>query len=210
MRKVQGGGGNVTGSEGGRPSGPALTPNDLTVDPTNPGTAYAVRARFSGSSSNHVFKTTNYGATWTDISGNLLDTPVDSVAVSADGATVYIGTDVGVFSSSDGGTSWARFGTGLPNVQVKDLQVVPSQDLLAAGTYGRGMWEIKVPVTATHLAIVQQPIGSIVGQPIVPAVMVAVEGAGNNFVMTDSSTVQLTVASGPGTLGGTVSAPVVN
>src|SRR5260370_4111533 len=159
MRKVQGGGGNVTGSEGGRPSGPALTPNDLTVDPTNPGTAYAVRARFSGSSSNHVFKTTNYGATWTDISGNLLDTPVQSVAVSADGAVVYLGTDVGVYSSSDGGASWARFGTGLPNAQVRDVQVVPGQDLIAAGPYGRGIVGINGPVPPTHLALVAQPIG---------------------------------------------------
>ena len=74
-----------------------------------------------------------------------MDTPVRSVAVSSDGRTVYIGTDVGVYSSSDGGVHWAPFGSGLPNAQVTELELVPGTNILAAATFGRGLWEVSIP-----------------------------------------------------------------
>jgi hypothetical protein len=124
------------------PNGGATALNSLAVDPTNGATAYAVVSAFTGGSANHVFKLTNLGTDLTDISGNLPDYPVDSIAVSADGATIYVGTDVGVYSSSDGGAHWAPLGAGLPHVQVVDLALVPGQHLLAAATHGRGVWVI--------------------------------------------------------------------
>jgi hypothetical protein len=127
--------------------------NSLAVDPSDftGGTAYAVVNRFTGSSQFHVWKTTDYGNDWTDISGNLPDTPCNAVAVSQDGSTVYVGTDVGVYSTSDGGAYWAPFGAGLPNAQVVELEDIPSQHLLAAGTHGRGMWEI--PTNLTNMTL---------------------------------------------------------
>ncbi len=122
--------------------------NSLAVDPNNPGTAYAVVADYTGGGG-HVFKTTNFGASWTDISNGLRDSPADSVAVSADGTTVYVGTDVGVYATADGGSTWNPVGTGLPNVQVVDLEVVPTLNILAAGTHGRGLWEISTSTTPT-------------------------------------------------------------
>jgi hypothetical protein len=56
---------------------------------------------------------------------------------------------VGVYSTSDGGTTWAVFGGGLPHVQVDEIEVVPSQNLIAAGTHGRGLFEIPTPVSAS-------------------------------------------------------------
>src|SRR5262249_42968278 len=97
----------------------------------------------------HVFKTTNFGGAWSDISAGLLDSPANSVAVSPDGATVFVGTDVGVYSTSDGGATWARFGTGMPNVKVTDLEVVPTLNMLAAGTYGRGLFETSLAAAPT-------------------------------------------------------------
>jgi hypothetical protein len=127
--------------------------NSIAVDPSDftGGTAYAAVNRFTGGGYFHVWKTTDFGNNWTDISGNLPDTPCDSVAVSQDGQTVYVGTDVGVYSTSDGGTYWAPFGAGLPNAQVVELEDVPGQYLLAAGTHGRGMWEI--PTNLTNLTL---------------------------------------------------------
>jgi hypothetical protein len=115
----------------------------IAVDPSDAtgGTAYAVVPAFTGGSK-HVYKTTTFGVSWTDISGNLPDTPCNAVTVSPDGKTVYVGTDVGVYSTSNGGTTWSLLGTGLPFVKVTDLEDVPSLNILAAGTHGRGMWEI--------------------------------------------------------------------
>jgi uncharacterized repeat protein (TIGR01451 family) len=131
---------------GGLVSGSAIVHNTIAVDPSDAtgGTAYAVVNSFT-SSGNQVFKTTNFGTTWTPIGGNLPDTPVDSVAVSPDGKNVYAGTDVGVYSTSNGGTTWAPFGSGFPNAQVVELEDVPSQGILVAGTHGRGAWEIATP-----------------------------------------------------------------
>ena len=59
--------------------------------------------------------------------------------------TLYIGNDTGVYQTTDGGTTWTRFGTGLPNAQVLDLDLNNNLRILAAGTHGRGMWEISIP-----------------------------------------------------------------
>src|SRR5207253_5104340 len=55
--------------------------------------------------------------------------------------SLFAGTDIGVYSSTDGGANWAPFGTGLPRSAVFDLQIQPSFRLLRAATHGRGVWE---------------------------------------------------------------------
>ena len=67
--------------------------------------------------------------------------------------TWYVATDVGVFQTSDAGTTWTNAGAtyGLPNVIVSDLVVVPGTRYLNAGTYGRGMWRIYLPPSGSNL-----------------------------------------------------------
>jgi photosystem II stability/assembly factor-like uncharacterized protein len=115
---------------------------DLVVDPASSTTVYAVRNRFTGGPNGHVFKTTNGGTNWTDISNNLPDTPTNAFALDPQNGALYVGTDIGVYASDDGGTTWSVFQTGLPNVQVVELAENTSESLLAAGTHGRGMFEI--------------------------------------------------------------------
>jgi len=112
---------------------------DIQIDPADNLTAYAVRDRFGGG---HVFKTTDGGLNWTDISGNLPDLPAYTLALDPSSSTLYVGTDDGVYSSPDQGSSWTRFGDGLPHAQVRDLELLPDLQLLVAGTHGRGAWEI--------------------------------------------------------------------
>jgi photosystem II stability/assembly factor-like uncharacterized protein len=116
----------------------------LTVDPSDSKTAYAVRDRFDDSTHHgHVFKTTDGGSTWTDISNNLPDLPTHTiVAINQFGLKLLaVGTDNGVFSSFDGGTTWSRFKSGMPNVDVSQLVWNQKLNILAAATYGRGAWE---------------------------------------------------------------------
>jgi hypothetical protein len=123
-------------------------------DPTG-NTVYATFSGFNGATPTtpgHVFKTVNGlgGAAWTDISGDLPDIPVNAIAVDTandHGATVtalYVGTDVGVFESLDGGGHWRRLSKGMPNVAVFGLAIDSNRRLVAA-THGRGMFQLNRP-----------------------------------------------------------------
>jgi len=138
----------------------------IVVDPADPMTAYAVRGTFnSGGNTGHVFKTANAGATWTDVSGNLPDLPAHTFAVDdRRGGRIYVGTDRGVYESSDGGTTWSTFKVGLPNVQVTTLELNPGLDILMAGTYGRGVFEIK---SSDSVTVVADPITTVEGTALV-------------------------------------------
>jgi photosystem II stability/assembly factor-like uncharacterized protein len=89
-----------------------------------------------------VLKSTNTGAAWSDITGNLPAAPVNDLVV--DGAALYVATDVGVYVTSDGGGTWNALGTGLPNLPVDDIELVASTDELYAATFGRGMWKVSL------------------------------------------------------------------
>ena len=109
---------------------------DMTVDPNNNLHAFLVGYWFYGW---HVLETKNGGTSWNDVTGNLGDVPTQAVRVDPNTGVVYIGTDIGVFSATIPGT-WMRVGTGLPTVMVDSLDINPSLGLLAAGTFGRGLW----------------------------------------------------------------------
>jgi photosystem II stability/assembly factor-like uncharacterized protein len=121
----------------------------LTVDPTNVGTVYAVFGGFSRrwiptAGTGHVFKTTDGGASWADISGALPDAPGDDIVIK--GTNLYLATDVGVFTATVAApTAWSRFGTGLPNASVNDLSLAPDGTYLIGATHGRGIWKISIP-----------------------------------------------------------------
>jgi hypothetical protein len=90
-------------------------------------------------------------AQWTSISGKEQDsslppnTPVNAIVIEPENPkTMYVGTDIGVFYTTNSGESWARFGKGLPNCAVHDMRLHNATRLLRAATFGRGMWEIKL------------------------------------------------------------------
>lgn len=96
-----------------------------------------------GFSSGHIFKTTNHGVNWVDISSNLPDIPVNALAIHPDDDNVlYAGTDIGVFVTVDGGASWMSYMNGLPRTEVLDMAVHASTRQLRIATYGRSMWAI--------------------------------------------------------------------
>ena len=116
----------------------------IAVDPTHPTTAYYTYSGFNDSFG-HVFMTTNAGVSWTDISGDLPNTPVDSILIDPDvPGTIFIGTDIGAFYTSATGGSWSTLGTGLPNVVVTGLALYNSTRTLRASTHGRAMWDLNI------------------------------------------------------------------
>lgn len=80
------------------------------------------------------------GDTWTDISANLPDAPVNDLVVKAQ--QMLLGSDVGVFRSTDGGRQWLRVGTGLPMAAVMDIDYQAATNTVIAGTFGRGVWSV--------------------------------------------------------------------
>jgi|GEM_PF-1934435 len=144
--------------------------SDIAVVHDNAQAAYVVFNGFNAhtpAAPGHVFKTTDRGASWRDISANLPDVPVLTVVLDPDAAgVIYIGTDVGVFRSADDGGSWQPFGNGLPHVAVVDLAFDRAADMLFAGTHGRSVWKVQVggaPPPRTHfiyLPIILQRVGS--------------------------------------------------
>ncbi|MFN7974602.1 MAG: hypothetical protein U0166_19990 [Acidobacteriota bacterium] len=99
----------------------------VAVDPGSDAIAYATLSGYRDSdNAAHVYRTTNYGGTWTDISGNLPNAPVNDLVIDpAAPATMYVATDVGVFASTNTGASWAVLGSGLPEVVAMDLASSP-------------------------------------------------------------------------------------
>ena len=119
----------------------------MTIDPSDPSgrTAYAVANGFSrrwtegpGAGQGHLYATTDGGATWADASASLPDVPSSSLVIQ--GGTFYLGTDLGVVTSTDRGASWHRV-TGFPYVTVMQVKVGPDGAVYAA-THGRGLWRV--------------------------------------------------------------------
>ncbi len=96
-----------------------------------------------------VFRTGDLGVTWTNISGNLtgsqgLDIPASALVQDpGDESRLWLGTDYGVFSTRDGGTTWADARGTMPAVAVTGLELNRKTGYLLAATFGRGIWRMR-------------------------------------------------------------------
>lgn len=109
------------------------------------GTLYLIVAGFIDGKK--IFKTTDLGNTWTNISGNFPNVPINWITLDPVNGSIYLATNVGVYVATDGGVTgeqWQKLGTGLPNVPVTQLKITPAGTLLAA-TYGRNAWILSDP-----------------------------------------------------------------
>jgi photosystem II stability/assembly factor-like uncharacterized protein len=126
------------------PDVPGTWVTRVTVDPANAQIAYATFSGFrSGLALPYVLKTTDGGTSWSSIAGNLPQAPVNDIVVV--GSTLYVASDVGVFTSRNGGAKWRAAGANLPNVPVTDLEYRGGSNALYAATFGRGMFMLALP-----------------------------------------------------------------
>jgi hypothetical protein len=153
----------------GQTSLPPRQVNSIAVDPADSTgkTAYAAFSGFSfvqgtiNDPKGHLFKTTDGGATWTDVSctvancstpgaNDLPNTPVNEVVIDPDtpntgATTLYVGTDVGVFQGICSTTcTWTTLSSGLPRVAVLSLKLHHASRTLFAATHGRGTWTVQL------------------------------------------------------------------
>jgi hypothetical protein len=109
----------------------------------------------------HVFKSTDGGQSFKDVSGNLPDVP--ATWVSLRGRQLIVGTDVGVFANDPKGRSTYAYLTGLPVVPISTMNLKPDDpNLLVVATYGRGIWtycfDQPFPGTVGGCAITPRPL----------------------------------------------------
>lgn len=126
----------------------------VVADSTNINGAYATFSGYRyGENSGHIYKTLNRGASWTDISGDLPDIPVNDLIQTAHDSNLYVATDIGVYFSEDEGTHWKLLGLGIPNLVITDLDYHAPSKTLVAASYGRGMYKISlIPQVAASLS----------------------------------------------------------
>jgi hypothetical protein len=133
----------------------------VTPDPFSAQTAYVTISGFKAATGiDHIFKTTNFGTTWSDVTGDLPDIPSLRLLVDnqdSTGQTLLVATDIGVFRSTNGGTNWVQVsptaaGGTLPAVPVFDIEQ-SSNGLIFIGTHGRGAYQLAaVAATPTPTA----------------------------------------------------------
>lgn len=117
--------------------------NSIDIDPFNNGGAYIAGTKYkSGDNTPYLYKTKDYGKTWTIITSGIPQNEFTRV-VRADPkrkGLLYAGTEKGMYISFDDGASWHSFQLNLPTVPITDLAI--KNDNLIAATQGRAFWII--------------------------------------------------------------------
>jgi len=125
----------------------------IFVDPADSNHAWVSYSSYSSltpTTPGHVFSVTyDQGAgtaTWTNLDGSSFpDFPATSVAFDSVKGDLYASNDWGVLRLPNGSSTWVVAGTGLPNVEVAGLTIVPSARTLYAATHGRSAWKLTLP-----------------------------------------------------------------
>ena len=132
---------------------PALPPNAYVseIEPS-PHDSMTVFVTFDnhrvGDFTPYVYHSADFGKSFRSIAANLPTGGPDFAHVIRQDPVnpdlLFVGTDVGVFVSTNRGHSWQKFMTGLPTVPVNDLKIHPRDRELIAGTHGRSIWIVDI------------------------------------------------------------------
>lgn len=131
----------VDGNLKGAPVGAVVS--KIEPSRTAAGTAYvALDLHTRDDDRPYLYRTADFGATWTEVTGDLPSFGSTFVIREdpRNPRVLYVGTEVGVFVSIDGGGHWVRWKANLPTAPVRALVVQPRQRDLVVGTFGRSIW----------------------------------------------------------------------
>ena len=117
--------------------------NEILASKHNENIVYAAfNNHKNGDFKPYIFKSSDKGNTWTSIANNL---PVNGSVYAieedhVDSNLLFVGTEFGVFYSSNGGSSWNQLKSGLPTIAVRDIAIQQRENDLVLGTFGRGFY----------------------------------------------------------------------
>jgi PKD repeat protein len=128
---------NVTGNY------PGGVVSDIAADRSNTNRVFVTRGAFGAS---RLYRSTSGGGTWSAVGAGLPNVPANAVAIDPlDPSRIFVGTDIGVYESSNGGDNFVPFSLGLPlGLVVTDLEIDGAPHALVAGTYGRGAFRVNL------------------------------------------------------------------
>ncbi len=117
---------------------PARMCTRLVIDASDHNRVYAT---FAGYDPGNIWRSDDAGANWQDLSGGLPHAPARSIAIHPRRPTfLYLGTELGIFTSEDQGATWSPTNEGPTNCAVSDL--IWMGETLVCATHGRGMFSI--------------------------------------------------------------------
>ena len=124
------------------PANPGYWVSRVVASAYDPGTAFVT---FTGYRNDDfrpfIFKTTDYGQSWTSLAAGLAEGPVNVVREDRRNPNLlFAGTDFGVYVTLDGGRTWNKLKSGLPTQPVHDLLIHPRDSDLVVATHGRGLF----------------------------------------------------------------------
>ncbi len=150
-----------------------------------------------------VMVTTNGGTKWTNISGNLPQSPVSAIVIDSlaengnpllKNQCIIAGTDVGVYVTTNGGLQWSQLGIGLPHVIVTDLKQY--KNMLVASAYGRSLWALDIgslqaaPSSVQTEVEIASPQITIFPNPASGTESFSVRATGNDLPITGCSIIE--------------------
>jgi photosystem II stability/assembly factor-like uncharacterized protein len=129
----------------------------VTPDPVTASVVYVTVSGFRNNEDDaHLFRSTDYGATWQDIGAGLPLGPLNDVVVDPQlPSQLYVASDFGVYITTDLGEHWSALGENLPSVPVIDLVLHTPSHTLTAATYGRSMYSIDLAELAVEAPTLQ-------------------------------------------------------
>ena len=136
---------NVYGNIQGAPPAPHGWVQISRIEPSNfdPGTAYvALDNHRNDDWKPYLFKTTNYGKTWTNVTGDLpIKGNINALREDYDNPNLlFVGTEFGLYVTVDQGKTFKKFMNNLPSVRIDDLLIHPRDRDLIVATHGRSIW----------------------------------------------------------------------
>src|SRR6059058_4912068 len=161
---------NVAGKVAGLPKNSWVS--YVTASLYSEGTAYATFDRHTfGDLRPYVYKTTDYGNTWTPVAAQ--ESGIRGYAHvikedTVDPNLLFLGTEFGLWVSIDGGKQWAQYkGNHFPAVAVRDLAIHPRDNELVLATHGRGIWIVDdiTPLRALTPQIMSQEVAFVQAKP---------------------------------------------
>ena len=120
--------------------------NSVVVDPKSADHVWVALSGFrEGIEAASVYESHNGGRTWTNMSGNLPNAPVEMLSYEPVHNRLYAATDFGAFTVKASARNWTQVAAGLPQTSVLDVKTSGDGNTVYAATFGRSIWKAPAP-----------------------------------------------------------------
>ncbi|MGB0984701.1 MAG: VPS10 domain-containing protein [Saprospiraceae bacterium] len=137
---------------------PDYSITDVVFDPNDDNTIVVTYARYLNDNSK-VYISHDQGTTWTSITYNLGNIPVRSAIIDHTSAsTIYLGTEIGVYKKAMADNTWTLYSQNLPNMAIRELDIMYGTNTIRAATWGRGLWQYTLDGRADYPLIMTTKI----------------------------------------------------